>query len=86
MSERLTPRDFPDPRDIHGRLVRVETKLDLMKDTVESIDEKVIVITSSLDTSRGAAGVAQRIGVVVMAVFASICGAIAGAIITWLRH
>jgi len=83
MTER--PREFPDPRDIHGRLVRSETKLDALTDTVNSIDTKVDALKSHIDTRTGAVGMAQHIGSFVMLLFAAATGAITTGLVNWLH-
>lgn len=86
MTERSTPREFPDPRDVHGRLVRCETKIDGLTFTLNSIDVKVSGLTSHVDTGRGAVGFAQYIGTIGMMIGAAVTGAAASSFFQWLHH
>lgn len=86
MTDRSAPREFPDPRDIHGRLVRSETKIDGLTETVNSIDVKVDALKAHIDIRSGAAGLAQHLGIMVMMVCSAVVGAVAAGLMNWLHR
>jgi hypothetical protein len=77
---------FPDPRDTYGRLVRCETKVDGvietigdLKRSVEQIDTKLDGVVEYVNTRRGAFRVAERIGLF----FITITAAVLGTLLSW---
>jgi hypothetical protein len=90
MTDEARRQGFPDPRDSYGRLVRVETKLDDLKesvkdlrDDVKSARDELDDVMAHIDNRRGASVLAQRLWTGGMMFGSALVGA--GAL-AWLEH